>query len=120
MQLIKDGKLVHISHAIAHGKRLCHSYHYMNKDCNSEMIIVNGKVKASHFRHKALVYSQEFYQHQLAKELIKQRIKQKQKINLVFPCVECGCTVRAKFDYFQQSHTLKPSLYILTVCIRVM
>ncbi|TCH60506.1 hypothetical protein [Acinetobacter sp. ANC 4862] len=94
----QDGELVYISHAIAHGKGLGHSYHCLNKDCNSDMIVVNGKVKASHFRHKVLVCSQESYQHQLAKELIKQRINQKQKINLVFPCVECGCTVREKFE----------------------
>ena len=90
--LNQDGELVHISQAIYHSKLLCHTYHCLYKDCHGEMIVVNSKV--SHFRHKILVCSQETYQHQLAKELIKQRINNKQKINLAFPCGECGCIIR--------------------------
>lgn len=87
--LNQDNELVHIDQALQH-RHLGHSYRCLNPECNTEMLMVQGKVRISHFRHKNAVCCPETYQHQLAKKLIQLRIHSKKPTILAFDCSICG------------------------------
>lgn len=86
----ESNKLIHIDDAIRLAdQKIKTKYHCVNPECCGEMIIVRGKVKISHFRHKVAVCSLESYEHHLAKTLIVKNITEQSPIDLVFKCQIC-------------------------------
>lgn len=85
-----SSQLIHINDAIGLAdQKIKSKYFCVNPECEGEMIIVRGKVKISHFRHKVAVCSVESYEHHLAKALIVKNITEQSPIDLVFNCQIC-------------------------------